>query len=270
MAAYRFRDPAPVLDTLLGLTPAPGGKAYFYILNTTTPKNTYQDYALTTPNPNPVILDSNGRFPDPVWLDGDYTYKLDAADDSSIVNPTDIRPEIAPGLAIPSPTGHSGEYITTDGTNILWSGPIFNLPDPTGSPGDMVVVNSDGDGYILQAQPEIPEPDITVATTSFVAGGGDALKFQELWGTGSAPASGGQQTSLAVTFTTPFKSGTVPMVSITPTNSQAGGFVTWKIEGGATSTGFTVTFDVTEGNTGSPNFSAPQGFQFGAKGVIDG
>ena len=270
MAAYRFRDPAPVLDTLLGLTPAPGGKAYFYVLNTTTPKNTYQDYALTTPNDNPVILDSNGRFPAPVWLDGDYTYKLDAADDSSIVNPTDIRPEIAPGLAIPSPTGHSGEYITTDGTNILWSGPIFNLPDPTGSPGDMVVVNSDGDGYILQAQPEIPEPDIEIATNSSTIGGGDALKEQVLRGTGQAPASGGQQTSVAITFTPNFKSGTVPYVSITPTNSQAGGFVLFKIEGGATSTGFTVTFDIAEGNTGSPNFSSPQNFQYQATGVIDG
>lgn len=270
MAAYRFRDPAPVLDTLLGLTPAPGGKAYFYVLGTTDLKDTFQDYDLTTPNTNPVILDSNGRFPAPVWLDGDYTYKLDAADDSSIVNPTDIRPEIAPGLAIPDPTGHSGEFVTTDGTNILWSGQVYFNPDPTGSPGDMVVVNSDGDGYILQAQPEIPQPDITVAAGSFIAGGGGALKQMVLSGTGTATASGTNTTQLAIVFATPFKSSTVPYVSITPSNAQSGGPVVPYTNGAPTATGFTAVFDVAEGSSGNQNITSPVNFAWQATGVIDG
>lgn len=265
MAAYRFRDPAPVLDTLLGLTPAPGGKAYFYILNTTTPKNTYQDYALTTPNPNPVILDSNGRFPDPVWLDGDYTYKLDAADDSSIVNPTDIRPEIAPGLAIPSPTGHSGEYITTDGTNILWSGPIFNLPDPTGSPGDMVVVNSDGDGYILQAQPEAPENPAVVTTSSLRINGSGANYYRQ-WGTGTIPASNAPSAQVAVVYPTAMATATCPQVTVI-NNTQPGGPMVLDVIANS-QTGFTVRGDVAEGNTGSTNVTQPIQFAWCVDGTV--
>lgn len=41
--------------------PYSGGKVYFYVPGTTTPKTTYQDEGLTTPNTNPVVLDSAGR-----------------------------------------------------------------------------------------------------------------------------------------------------------------------------------------------------------------
>lgn len=268
--AYRFTDPAPVFFNLLGTQSAPGGKWYFFDLGTTTPRDTFQDYDLTTPNPNPIILDADGRFPNPVWLDGDYTVELKAADDSSIINATDVRPEIAPGLAIPDPTGHSGEYLTNDGSTVQWSGPVYSLPDPTGSSGDMVVVNGDGDGYILQSQPEIPEPDITVSTANVQIGGGGSLKFMEQWGVATAPASGAPQTSLAITFSPAFKSGTVPVVSITPTNAQAGGFAVSSLSGAPTSTGFTAIFDVAEGDSDSPVFSTTQGFQWSARGVIDG
>jgi hypothetical protein len=41
--------------------PLAGGKVYYYIPSTTTPKNTYQDAALTILNTNPIILDSAGE-----------------------------------------------------------------------------------------------------------------------------------------------------------------------------------------------------------------
>lgn len=41
--------------------PLAGGSVYFYIPNTTTPKDTYKDAAGTVLNTNPVILDSAGR-----------------------------------------------------------------------------------------------------------------------------------------------------------------------------------------------------------------
>lgn len=41
--------------------PLAGGSVYFYIPNTTTPKNTWQDSSQTTLNTNPVVLDSAGR-----------------------------------------------------------------------------------------------------------------------------------------------------------------------------------------------------------------
>lgn len=267
MSAYRFADPAPVQFNLLGTARAANGFLQFYDQGMTTPKSTYSDQALTIANTNPVELDSAARPETDIWLDGPYTVVLLASDLTTIWT-KDVSPQIPPGLAIPSLIGNTGFFLSNDGVNPIWV-ELLQLPDPTGSPGYMVVVNATGDGYILQAVPTIPEPDITVITSGFTAGGGDALKFVEQWGSGTAPASGGQQTTANIIFSTPYKSGTVPMVSITPTNSQSGGYVTWKIEGGATSTGFPVTFDVAEGNTGSPNFSAPQNFQWSARGVID-
>lgn len=41
--------------------PYAGGKVYFYIPNTLTPKTTWSDSGQTSPNTNPVVLDSAGR-----------------------------------------------------------------------------------------------------------------------------------------------------------------------------------------------------------------
>ncbi len=51
-----------------------GGKLYTYTPGTTTPKATYSDSAMTVPNTNPVILDSNGDAV--VYLDGLYDVVL--------------------------------------------------------------------------------------------------------------------------------------------------------------------------------------------------
>lgn len=40
--------------------PLAGGSVAFYQPGTLNPINTYQDQGLTTPNPNPVIIDANG------------------------------------------------------------------------------------------------------------------------------------------------------------------------------------------------------------------
>lgn len=53
-----------------GGTPLSGGSVYFYIPNTTTPKNTWQDGAQTILNTNPVVLDANGQAV--IWGSGTY------------------------------------------------------------------------------------------------------------------------------------------------------------------------------------------------------
>lgn len=228
--AYRFRDPTPVFENLLGTQPAPGGKAYFYEIGTTTPKDTFREYNLTDPNTNPIILDSAGRFPYPVWMDGDYTYELKAADDTSIINPTDIRPEIAPGQAIPDPLGHDGEYLTVVAGEVVWSGPAWFLPDPTGSAGQMVVVDSSGTTYILQDQPEppeIPDPEIVISDTvpySFRAGVSDnTTKYLAQFGSGTVPSNPGGRTS-SVTVTLPTALVKCFGVTVTPNTNVVGSF----------------------------------------------
>lgn len=54
--------------------PLIGGQLFSYEANTTTPKSTWADPYGLTPNPNPVILDADGRAI--VWLDGFYALTL--------------------------------------------------------------------------------------------------------------------------------------------------------------------------------------------------
>ncbi|MCK5605893.1 hypothetical protein KAR91_28610 [Candidatus Pacearchaeota archaeon] len=71
--------------------PLPGAKMFFYESGTVDLKDTYSDEALTTPNTNPVIADSQGQFGD-IFLSGAYNVKLTDADD---VTQPDYPAEIA-------------------------------------------------------------------------------------------------------------------------------------------------------------------------------
>jgi hypothetical protein len=62
--------------------PLPGAKLYFYESLTVTPKDTYSDEALTTPNTNPVIADSQGQFANDV-TQPDYPAEIAALLDTS-------------------------------------------------------------------------------------------------------------------------------------------------------------------------------------------
>lgn len=50
--------------------PLAGGKVYFYVPDTLTPKTTWQDQGETIPNSNPVRLDAAGRAV--IWGEGNY------------------------------------------------------------------------------------------------------------------------------------------------------------------------------------------------------
>src|SRR5215469_8501591 len=50
--------------------PLAGGFVYMYVPGSTTPKLTYVDQGLTTPNTNPIQLDSSGRAI--IWGSGSY------------------------------------------------------------------------------------------------------------------------------------------------------------------------------------------------------
>jgi hypothetical protein len=64
--------------------PLAGAKLYTYITGTTTPKVTYSDQALTTPNANPVVSDADGYFGD-IWLATDVAYKLVLNDSADVL-----------------------------------------------------------------------------------------------------------------------------------------------------------------------------------------
>lgn len=62
--------------------PLSGGLLYTYEAGTTTPKATYSDYAGTTPNANPIVLDSRGEAV--VFWDGSYKVVLKTSTGTTI------------------------------------------------------------------------------------------------------------------------------------------------------------------------------------------
>ena len=206
--SYRFGDPNPAYVNLLGTESAAGGTLQFYDYQTTTPKATYSDRDLTIPNANPVELDASGRAETEIWLDGEYTVVLRDAD-NTVIWTRDVVPEVSPTTTLPDPTTLPGGTVKSNGTGYELV-TVLELPDPTDSAGYMPVVNSDGTGYNLQPQPEppeIPDPEIVVSTSpaSFRAGvSDDTTKFFIQTGSGSAPASGTENTQVSVTFAEPF------------------------------------------------------------------
>lgn len=78
--AQRFYEPIARIFTNAGAVGV-GYKYYFYQTGTTTPVTTYQDDGLSVANTNPVISDSNGRFPE-IWYSDLSQLKLVVKDSS--------------------------------------------------------------------------------------------------------------------------------------------------------------------------------------------
>lgn len=90
----------------------PSGKLYFYRTGTTTAQNTYSDSALTTPNANPVVLNSEGYLDTKVYGDPssgfDYRVKFTTSADVQIWQVDDIVVDAAD-----SATFSSGSFTGT-------------------------------------------------------------------------------------------------------------------------------------------------------------
>lgn len=255
MAAYRFYNPAPVLMDLLGLQPCAGGSLAFYDLGTTTPRNTWSDSAQTILNTNPVLLDSSGRANTNIWLDGAYSVRLrDAA--GQVVWTRDVNSGVAAGLVIPTPLP-SGKWLTNDGSNLLW-GEFFQLPDPTGSDGKIVVA-SDG-GFVLQAPQTIPAAPVT-ADKSIRIG-----KLLDQWGVQTMPATNAQSASMSFSFPTPFVEVPAIQILITKGGPVVSEGFTGTIKASPSATGTTVDW-----NTGvddlRPGLRLTEAFQFSWRAV---
>lgn len=56
--------------------PLSGGKIFTYTAGTTTPQATYTSVSGATANTNPIVLDSEGRVANEIWLTQGITYKF--------------------------------------------------------------------------------------------------------------------------------------------------------------------------------------------------
>jgi len=59
----------PLADVGNGISPSDGAKLNFFATGTSTLKDTFSDEAATTKNPNPVIANQDGLFPE-IWITG--------------------------------------------------------------------------------------------------------------------------------------------------------------------------------------------------------
>jgi hypothetical protein len=90
MAHQLFHLPRPTAISN-NLTLVAGAKVGFFLTTTSTPTNSYQDSALTTPHTNPVVADAAGRLP-AIYLDPDIQYRVTFTDAADV----EIYPAIDP------------------------------------------------------------------------------------------------------------------------------------------------------------------------------
>lgn len=207
---FRFVPPAFQFLIQSAIQVLAGGKLFFYQSGTSTPQATYTDPTLVTPNPNPVQLNASGIPAADIWMSGNYRVVLE--DVNGNVQWTYDNVEIPGGQsqAIPSLSGQSGNFLTTDGTNLLWSS-ISQLPSQTGQSGKYLSTNG-----TTAAWSSIPTSTVTAGASGKIVNGA----VTEQWGTITLPASGTTTTIASVTFATPF-SGLPYWIS--PTQTQASG-----------------------------------------------
>jgi hypothetical protein len=102
--------------------PLVGGKLDTYQAGSTTPLTTFTDSSGLIPNTNPIILGTDGRPPDTIWLSEGFFYKfvLSDADDVQIQVYDNLYGIIgvSPPAATPIPSGGI----------LLWSGSIGSIP----------------------------------------------------------------------------------------------------------------------------------------------
>lgn len=217
MPAYRFYDPAPVFFDTLGVEKVVNGTLTFYDIGTTNPRDTWSDADLTVLNTNPVLLDSSGRPAVNIFLDGDYTVKIEGDNLDPITR--DIVSGQSAGQTIPAL--ETGEFLTNDGSSLLW-GAIRQMPDPTGSSGQVPVTN--GAGYTLQNLPAANNSAITFPSGGIkISNGTTAWMVQR--GSGTVAATGTTTASAAITFGTAFTSPPTVIATINggPGVANAGG-----------------------------------------------
>jgi microcystin-dependent protein len=107
--------------TTTGL-PLAGGKIYTYQAGSSTPLATYTDNTGTVANANPIVLGSDGRPANEIWLTYGYNYKfiLKTADETTIQTYDNLY-----GIIGVQPT--TGATIPA-GLISMWSGSIGSIP----------------------------------------------------------------------------------------------------------------------------------------------
>jgi len=149
-------------QTIFGPTglPLAGGQIYTYQAGSSTPLATYTTNNGTVPNSNPIILGSDGKLPQELWLQFGYSYKFQVLSSTNVLintydNISGILTQVPPNPAsIPS------------GCILIWSGSTGSIPS-----GYVICDGSNG------------TPDLR---NSFVLGAGNAYSVGQTGGSTDA------------------------------------------------------------------------------------
>ncbi len=117
--------------------PLAGGSVYFYLPNTTTPKDTYQDAAQTILNTNPVILDSAGRAI--ILGSGSYRQVLKDANGNTIWDQTTSESVVGQTSFGGTSTGSANAQIVSAGTFSGGDGSTINFTAGFTNTGSMTI-----------------------------------------------------------------------------------------------------------------------------------
>jgi hypothetical protein len=213
--------------------PLVGGKIYTYQAGSSTPLDTYTSVNATVANSNPIILGTNGRTPNEIWLTFGYSYKfiIKDANDVTIQTLDDLY-----GI-LQNPSGSAPAL--PSGSIILWSGASGSIPS----------------GYYL-CDGNNSTPDLR---NRFIVGAGDAYSVNQV---------GGSADAIVVTHTHTATSTSVVTDSGHTHNATAGNFggSGSSFGGGyanefnetteSATTGITVATTTTNANTGTSGTNA--------------
>lgn len=265
MTAFRIYSR---LDSFYGNTGQllAGGSLKFYEAGTSTPANVYGNKELTVNNGSTVALDSSGRPNVDVW--GSIAYFVEAFDSAGVKQGEADWVQLPGGEGVTLPTPTLGKFLIGNGVAFQLTD-IIQLPDMTGQTDKVLSNNGTGpiwipkpaDGTTPTTEP-LPAGGVVQTTTSLRAG-----KWMQQVGTGSAPASGGRTTSVAITFATAMATGL--HVSIMPTVAAITGIgyaPVWAVTN-LTGTGCTVNFDVNADASGA-NINVAVPFSYLATGLM--
>lgn len=211
--------------------PLAGGLIYTYQAGSSTPLTTYTTNAGTTPNTNPIILDSAGRCSNEIWLQTGYSYKfvLQTAANVTLQTLDNLYP-----ILQTSSSGSVTPFIA--GMIILWSGSLGSIPSgwalcngSNGTPDlrDRFVVAA-GSTYAVSATGGFTDSIVVSHThTATVTDPGHTHVLQDSTGRRiTAPAGGavggGTNTPAAAPQNTDFMVNTTVTTGVTVANSTTG------------------------------------------------
>lgn len=212
--------------SFLGTTglPLSGGKLYTYQAGSSTPLASYTTIDGTIANSNPIILGSDGKLPNELWLTYGYNYKLVLKDSNDVLIYTYDN---IYGILGTIPTSSS---TVPSGMILLWSGSIGSIPT----------------GYYL-CDGSNGTPDLR---NRFVIGAGDAYAVNATGGSADAIVVSHTHTATSV-VTDAGHNHTVSVGNQSSQNGTVSGGGSLPATGSSTLTTSTATTGVTVATTNS-------------------